>query len=148
MLKSKKLFIAMLLTCFTTIAEAGCWWQWEGIKSTWVCDGLSNGGNSTIPVEPDTGIRLMIKNDCWDTNSISVSVFYKNRDDIWTGDGFWNLAPGETVTVGYTYHDYFYFHADGDGHEWKGDMELSVNGYDLFMRKRYHNGVVNLTCND
>lgn len=81
--------------------------------------------------------KLNIKNKC--NRNIWVAIHYKNLNDVWTTEGWWNLDPGEENYVADTRNRIYYVYAESDDTQsnrlyWAGeDIYLTVRNSD----KRY-----------
>lgn len=130
-------------------ALAACWWQWEGVKSRWVCDECGSDGCTEIGSAGPTEQTITITNKCYKSGKISVAAYYLAAStNSWRTDGYWNLKPDETAVVGKTYNGLFYYWAKDyasnrtwDGNE--GPYMLHGNSH----RFRESNSLqIKLTC--
>lgn len=85
--------------------------------------------NRTPPV-PSVDHHIWVRNTC--SEGIAVALHYRNTDNVWRTQGWWNIQPGQTMDTGvHSFNSVFYIYASNphfiwDGRDSDGSLDESV----------------------
>ena len=88
---------------------------------------------SSTQTETPAYFQVYLKNDC--DKTAQFAIHYKNLDDAWVTDGWWELRPGEFSYVADTTNKILYYYGErleGGNPWWGTDLSLNVNGSTQF----------------
>jgi uncharacterized membrane protein len=80
------------------------------------------------------GFRVCNQSD----EKVSVAIGYNNRDFGWVSEGWWDITPGECVTLlrGDLNQRYYYIYAESENRQWSGE-KFENGGYFCISSSRF-----------